>query len=125
MSRFCAPKWSHNDHKIDSNRIHYDYLDGTETNRLETITIDNVQYDDSGFYRCNSFSRRAHLVHVIAKHDPNLMLITSFEHKRINGGGDGNNEKNVRLFQVLERENSTIEIDCRLPIDNPNSPVYW
>ncbi|KAI2798583.1 hypothetical protein BLOT_010558 [Blomia tropicalis] len=122
MSRFRAPKWSHNDHKIDSNRIHYDYLDGTETNRLETITIDNVQYDDSGFYRCNSFSRRAHLVHVIAKHDPNLMLITSFEHKRINGGGDGNNEKNVRLFQVLERENSTIEIDCRLPIDNPNSP---
>lgn len=123
MSRFQAPQWTHNDRPLEVDtaeeggevppRVSTDLTsESLQTSRLERLVITGVRLKDGGYYRCNSFSRRAHQVHVIP--------MTS-RHSVDRGATGGE----AILYQQLENEHERIEIDCGLDIANPKSPVYW
>lgn len=118
MSRFQAPQWTHNDRPLevdtaeDGRRISTDLTsESLQTSRLERLLITGVRLKDGGYYRCNSFSRRAHKVHVIPMSSRHSV--------------DSSTSGEATLYQQLENEHERIEIDCRLDIANPKSPVYW
>lgn len=125
MSRFQAPQWTHNDRPLEVGtsseedeagqggpRISTDLTsESLQTSRLERLVITGVRLKDGGYYRCNSFSRRAHQVHVIPMTSRHSV--------------DSSTNGEVILYQQLENEHERIEIDCGLDIANPKSPVYW
>lgn len=116
MSRFEAPQWTHNDRPLllASGRMWSEpSSESLQTRRLERLVISSVRLSDGGYYRCNAFSRRAHLLHVIP---------LASRH-RLESSTSGNEA--VILYQVLQGEGQRVEIDCALEMSNPKSPVYW
>lgn len=110
MSRFIPPDWSVNESQLDpdDHRIMFEHSEGRDTNRMETLIIANVRPSDQGYYRCNSFTRQAHFVHVLP------------------ADGSIHAENGVSKTTVyLEQENSTVHLECRASIDNPYSSIYW
>ena len=112
MSRYIGPKWTHNDQPIEegSKRFAYTSEESVGIQRIEKITIGNVQIRDHGYYRCNSFTRNAHFLNVIPVH-------SSYEN--ITSGNS------AIFFLEIKQENSRIEINCPLDIFNPDAPVTW
>ncbi len=123
MSRFQAPQWTHNDRPIDENSENSGRIssepssESLATSRLERLAISGVRLADSGYYRCNAFSRRAHLLHVIP------VPGSGSRHNSTSSTPSGR-EAEV-LYQLLEAEHQKVQIDCALDIANPRSPVYW
>lgn len=108
-----APKWTHNERPIEesSKRMTFDSEESVDTTRIEKLNIENARFSDAGFYRCNSFTRNAHFVNVIPLQTRKATM--------------NNTLGSTILYQVLEEENSRIEINCPLDISNPKAPVTW
>ena len=112
MSRLEAPKWSHNDEEISESdpRFKYNFLISQVASRGEVLTITNVSLQDQGYYRCNSFSQNAYILHVIPQLNDDQMNSPVADSK---------------LFQDLLIENSTVEIECPLESSSQKATVYW
>ena len=112
MSQFFAPKWTKNDIGVEeSNRISFDNKIGIEMTRIETLTVTSANANDSGYYRCNSFSRAYHRIDVITS-----QTITSIP--------ESTTHSNV-IFEEIKEEFSTIVLNCNLMSDSEDKEILW
>jgi hypothetical protein len=112
MSEFSAPKWTKNETPIiSSSRISFRNREGIQQTRIETLSVKEAIYDDSGFYRCNSFSRASHRLDVIPLQENKLRKDFSPQSKV--------------LFEEIKEENSQIVLDCSSISDSETAEFFW
>ncbi|CAG2163595.1 unnamed protein product [Oppiella nova] len=103
---------------LDWKKVDVDYYGpkiGIQMTRIETIVVSNASAYDSGFYRCNSFSRNYH----------RLDVITS---EPISSTADPIPEPNIAFEEIKEELSTTIkfkngikiEIDDRRTVEESN-----
>lgn len=111
MSQFNAPKWTKNELPIsESNRISFNNRIGIEMTRIEIITVTNASTDDSGLYRCNSFSRAFHRLDVIpsVSQTPEYLPDSDI------------------VFEEIKEENSTVLLKCQMVSESDeNTEILW
>jgi hypothetical protein len=112
MSAFDAPRWTKNDNTIlmDS-RVNTKQMLGMQLTRIQVLKVENCSPEDTGTYRCNSFSRASHRIEVIA---------TNLDVKK-----DEEESKKEKSYEVLEQENSEVTITCPSVGDNEVASVLW
>ncbi len=112
MSEFNAPKWTKNDAPIiSSSRISLRNREGIQQTRIETLSVKEAIYDDSGFYRCNSFSRASHRLNVIPLQKNKFRK-------------DFSPQPEV-AFEVIKEENSQIVLDCSNISNTETAKFFW
>lgn len=112
MSRFYAPRWTHNDHDIElvaDGRISFNYSEGFQASRVESIVIRNAKPSDSGAYRCSSRSRNGHFINVIAlRPRPSVWL-----------------KDKMKETVILSKDGELVILTCKQGPLNSHSPVIW
>ncbi|CAG2108837.1 unnamed protein product, partial [Medioppia subpectinata] len=112
MSRFRAPKWTHNELPvIESKRITFNNRIGSEMTRIETMSVSNASVQDSGFYRCNSFSRSYHRLDVIPS-QPTASTIDVIPKQHHN-------------FEEIKEEYSTVVLKCDIISKSDTHEIFW
>ncbi len=113
MSEFNAPKWTKNETPIiSSDRISFRNREGIQQTRIEILSVKQAIYDDSGFYRCNSFSRASHRLDVIPLQENKFRK-------------DFSPQSEV-AFEEIKEENSEIVLDCSSISDSKTElEFFW
>lgn len=114
MSRFQAPRWTHNDADIDldNGRISFNYSESFDATRLESLIIRHAHPSDTGAYRCSSRSRNGHFINVIALRPNDRRAGPSLRDK-------------LKQIVYLSEKGSSVQLDCKHSVLNPHSPVVW
>ncbi|XP_054159138.1 basigin-like [Oppia nitens] len=113
MSKFKAPRWTKNELPTgESKRFSYTNKIGIEMTRIEVINVSNASAQDSGYYRCNSFSRSYHQISVITS-------------EPIPNTEETSTTADI-LFNEIKEDYTTITLKCPLLYDTTqDTEFFW